>query len=69
MKEMSNRDIRMKGLKVLWDNLGPDNVIRFLHQYDIGKGDYTQERQAWKQRISIKQIVNGVETKRQAKKK
>lgn len=69
MKELSNRDIRMKGLKVLWDNLGPDNVIRFLQQYDIGKGNYTQERQAWKKRISIKDIVNSVETLRRAKKK
>lgn len=31
--------------KVLKDALGPVGMVRFMQQYDLGYGDYTQERQ------------------------
>lgn len=37
--------IQVKGLKVLKDNLGVLNTIKFLEQFDNGgEGDYTKEK-------------------------
>jgi len=37
-------DIRQAGLAALKRDLGVADTIRFLQQYDTGKGDYTKER-------------------------
>jgi len=41
---MTNAEIRTAGLKILAKELGEDGLIRFLHEYDMGSGDYTKER-------------------------
>lgn len=42
---MSAYEIRMEGWKALTERLGPAGAMRFMMQYDPGRGDYTQERQ------------------------
>ena len=37
-------DIRQAGLAALKRDLGVADTIRFLQQFDNGKGDYTKER-------------------------
>lgn len=37
-------DIRRIGLAALKRDLGVADTIRFLQQFDTGKGDYTKER-------------------------
>jgi hypothetical protein len=43
-EHMTNAEIRTAGLKILAKELGEDGLIRFLHEYDMGSGDYTKER-------------------------
>ncbi|GJG89836.1 hypothetical protein tb265_50170 [Gemmatimonadetes bacterium T265] len=38
-------DIRQAGVEVLVRALGPVSMIRFLQQFETGRGDYTAERQ------------------------
>ncbi|MCM1145248.1 MAG: hypothetical protein NC318_13370 [Blautia sp.] len=38
-------EIRNAGIKVLQDALGPVGMVRFMQQYDMGYGDYTEEKQ------------------------
>lgn len=38
-------EIKMVGIKALKDALGPVGMVQFMQQYDLGYGDYTQERQ------------------------
>lgn len=38
-------EIRMTGMKVLTETLGPIGVAKFMQQYNIGYGDYTKEKQ------------------------
>lgn len=39
--------IRRDGLAALQKKLGRAGMIRFLQQFDAGRGDYTSERRDW----------------------
>jgi hypothetical protein len=38
-------ELREKGFEVLVANLGWVNAVRFIQQYERGRGDYTRERE------------------------
>lgn len=42
-------EIRTAGLQALEEALGPEGTIRFLQQFDQGRGDYTSERHSGEQ--------------------
>lgn len=48
--------IRTIGLAVLKRELGPDGLIQFLQQFDVGSGDWATERHAWVDQMTIAQI-------------
>jgi len=41
---MSDHDIRREGWRALTERLGVAGAVRFLLQYDPGRGDYVRER-------------------------
>lgn len=49
-------EIRQKGLEALRRELGPVGMIRFLQQFETGRGDYARERHAWVDRTSLDQL-------------
>ena len=42
---MTPEKIRILSLELINRELGPDVMIEFLHQYSLGHGDYTKERE------------------------
>ena len=63
---MTLEDIRRKGYEALVRELGPVGMIRFLQQFETGRGDYTQERHDWLTE-SLEEIVEVIrERKKQA---
>ena len=44
---MTDEQILEFGFKVLVDKLGPIGMVRFIHQFQAGTGDYTEERRQW----------------------
>ena len=44
---MTDEQILELGFKALVDKLGPVGMVRFIHQFQDGTGDYTEERQQW----------------------
>ncbi|MHC1782407.1 MAG: hypothetical protein AB9891_06545 [Anaerolineaceae bacterium] len=44
---MSLMQIRAAGLAALMRELGPTGMVRFLQQYETGRGDYSRERHEW----------------------
>jgi hypothetical protein len=40
-------EIRIRGFRVLVENLGPADAVRFIQSYTHGSGDYTKERKTW----------------------
>jgi len=39
--------IRAAGLNALTRELGPVGMVRFLQQFETGRGDYSRERHEW----------------------
>jgi hypothetical protein len=44
---MTLEEIRRAGLEALAEKLGPVDMVRFLQQFETGRGDYSAEREAW----------------------
>ncbi len=57
-------EINQQAIRLLYQELGLVNAIRFLKQFTVGFGDYTQERDAMFGTKSLDEIVNEIEKKR-----
>lgn len=55
--KMTPEQIRLTGLEVLSRELGPVGMIRFLHQFETGRGDYSVERHQWLDSLTIEDIA------------
>ena len=62
-------EIRREGLDALRERLGQAGMIRFLAQFDNGRGDYTQERREWVDRTSLDDLRKLARSKKPKKKK
>jgi len=67
-QEMSLSEIRKVGLEALVQSLGQIGMLRFLQQFEVGRGDYTKEREQWLSKMSIQDIAKGIEEQRSKKK-
>ncbi|HID27196.1 MAG TPA: hypothetical protein EYP22_05130 [Methanosarcinales archaeon] len=65
---MSLSEIRKVGLEALVQSLGQIGMLRFLQQFEVGRGDYTKEREQWLSKMSIQDIAKGIEEQRSKKK-
>ena len=52
--------IRRLGIDALTEKLGPIGMIEFMRQFDSGYGDYTKERHAWLDNLTIDDISNEI---------
>jgi len=59
--------IREKGLKVLKKELGPTGMVYFIRQFYSGSGNYTEERRALQKGVSINEIAERINKRKQAK--
>ena len=59
--EMTLKQVREAGITALFDALGPANALRFLQLLQPGSGDYTRERHAWLDNISLEEILADVQ--------
>ncbi|MFH1227460.1 MAG: hypothetical protein V1701_06110 [Planctomycetota bacterium] len=48
--------LRQIGIEVLVKALGSVGMVRFLQQFEAGKGNYTQDRKRWLKGIDVKRI-------------
>ncbi|MHA1150819.1 MAG: hypothetical protein ACTSR8_21575 [Promethearchaeota archaeon] len=58
--EMSPFEIRKKGIEALSNALGPIGMVRFLHQFESGTGNYTKERKIWLKDYDIDTIIEEI---------
>ena len=61
---MTLNQIQEKGLEVLSRELGPVGLIRFLQMFEVGYGDYTEERNQWLEEQRIEDIIQRIHKKR-----
>lgn len=53
---MTLERIRVEGLKALKERLGPVGMVRFMQQFESGRGDYARDRHAWVDRVTLSDI-------------
>ena len=49
-------EIRAIGFEALVRELGPAGTIRFIQQYETGRGDYRRDRRKWLPKKSVREI-------------
>ena len=57
---MSLYEIRMEGWKALTERLGPAGAMRFMMQYDPGRGDYSRERHEIFADLDIDKLLDSI---------
>jgi hypothetical protein len=56
--------VRARGIEALAAALGPEDMVRFLLQFDRGSGDYTAATQEWVDELGLGAILRSVERQR-----
>jgi len=54
-------EINQQAIRLLYQELGVVNAVRFLRQFTAGFGDYTQEREVLFGSKTLDQIMNEME--------
>jgi len=57
-------ELRRQGLAALRKELGYVGMVRFLHQFDAGSGDYTKERHQWQDGLMVEDLVAQIKANR-----
>jgi hypothetical protein len=53
-------EIRARGFEALLRELGAAGAIRFVQQYESGRGDYTRDRHTWLPRKSVRELGESI---------
>jgi len=56
--------IRERGIEALAKTLGPVGMVRFLQQFEMGRGDYTRDREEWLKGLTVDQVVGEIKRRR-----
>jgi hypothetical protein len=62
---MTPEELRTRGFGALRRELGPVGFIKFMHQFNRGRGDYTKERHALLAGWDVDKIVREIKTHRE----
>jgi hypothetical protein len=61
---MSPAVVRKAGLEAVAKKLGPLGMVRFLQQFETGRGYYTKERDQWLKDMDMQEIISEIRKKR-----
>lgn len=56
-RALSDYDVRREGWEALTERLGVAGAIRFLTQYDPGRGDYVRERRDLFAEATLEELI------------
>ena len=61
---MTAHQIYEQGIEALGSKLGPVGLIRFLQQYETGKGNYSVDRHQWLTVPDVETLANQIQQAR-----
>jgi hypothetical protein len=64
VQTMTPQQIRVAGLAALSRELGLAGMIRFMHQFEMGQGDYSKDRHGWLDQYTVDDIAKMVGEKK-----
>ena len=59
----------VEGFTALVERLGPGGALQFLHQYEVGHGNYTEERRDILRGVTLADVRKSLLPKRQRRRK
>jgi hypothetical protein len=59
-------EINQQAIHLLYQELGVANAVRFLKQFTVGFGNYTQEREVLFGKKTLDEIVSEIEKRRES---
>ncbi|MCX6152352.1 MAG: hypothetical protein NTX22_17635 [Ignavibacteriales bacterium] len=63
----SINEINEKAIRLLSKNIGLTNTLRFINQFSVGYGNYTEDRKELYKNLPIDKIVSGIKQRRTKK--
>jgi hypothetical protein len=57
-------EVNKKATHILFKQMGVVDTIRFLNQFSLGSGNYTEERKQWLDNLTIEDIVSDIKAQR-----
>ena len=66
VQEKALSEITKEALEVLSKEIGIANTIRFINQFTIGYGNYTQEREQIFEDMTLDEILNEIKKMRES---
>ncbi len=57
-------EISHRATRILFEKMGVVDTIRFLNQFSIGQGDYTKDREAWLDDITLDDAISQIKAER-----
>ena len=67
METATLHEINIKGIEALKKVLDPLELVRFFQQYDLGNGNYTEERREKYKNIKAEEIYKSIKSRRKSK--
>ena len=61
VKDKTDHQIRLMGFQVLQKELGIVGLIRFMQQFDLGSGDYVNDREAWQKDYTVDTLTAAIQ--------
>lgn len=65
-RAMTTEQIRQAGVQALARELGPVGMVRFLQQFEFGRGDYSSERFEWLGPQDVQSLTDEIRNRRAA---
>jgi hypothetical protein len=65
-RTMTPEQIRLAGLDALARELGPVGMVRFLQQFETGRGDYSTDRDRWLGQPDVRTLADELRQRRRA---
>ena len=67
IRDLTANQIHELGIEALLSKLGPAGMIRFLHQYETGKGNYSVDRHQWLTVPDVETLATQIQQGREEK--
>ena len=61
---MTLDQIKKLGYEALLEKLGPVGMVRFLQQFEMGRGDYTKDREKWLGDTTVEDLIREIKSRR-----
>ena len=61
---LTPNEVRSRGFQALNRELGTVGLLKFMHQFERGRGDYSRERHAMVDRLTLDEIMTGIKRNR-----